>query len=81
MDEAVAWAKRSPNHMPGRSEIEIRPFYEAADLAEFMTPEELSALVKGNAGSSASPDTVVWRIAIANFKSEVEEILREQKKD
>src|SRR5262245_18550326 len=23
MDEAVAWAKRSPNLMPGRSEIEI----------------------------------------------------------
>src|SRR6188508_2037576 len=31
MDEAVAWAKRSPNPMPGKSEIEIRPFYEAAD--------------------------------------------------
>ena len=43
MDEAVAWAKRYPSPMPGRSEIEIRPFYEAADLAEFMTPEELSA--------------------------------------
>src|ERR1700754_2137681 len=25
MDEALAWAKRSPNPMPGRSEIEIRP--------------------------------------------------------
>ena len=57
MDEAVAWAKRSPNPMPGPSEIEIRPFYEAADLAEFMTPEELSAPVTGSAGSSASPDT------------------------
>ena len=33
MDEAVAWAKRCPNPMPGPSEIEIRPFYEAADLA------------------------------------------------
>ena len=43
MDEALAWAKRAPNPMPGRSEMEIRPFYEAADLAEFMTPEELSA--------------------------------------
>jgi hypothetical protein len=41
MDEALAWAKRSPNVMPDRSEIEIRPFYEAADLAEFVTPEEL----------------------------------------
>ncbi len=33
MDEAVAWARRCPNPMPGPSEIEIRPFYEAADLS------------------------------------------------
>jgi hypothetical protein len=32
MDEAVAWVKRSPNPMPGPSEIEIRPLYEMADL-------------------------------------------------
>jgi hypothetical protein len=32
MDEAVAWAQRCPNPMPGPSEIEIRPLYEAADL-------------------------------------------------
>lgn len=32
MDEAIAWVKRCPNPMPGLSEIEIRPFYEAADL-------------------------------------------------
>ena len=50
MDEAVAWAKRCPNPMPGRSEIEIRPFYEAADLAEFLTPEELSAPRDGERG-------------------------------
>ena len=50
MDEALAWAKRSPNPMPGKSEIEIRPFYEAADLAEFMTPEELSAPRDGERG-------------------------------
>jgi hypothetical protein len=50
IDEAVAWAKRSPNPMPGRSEIEIRPFYEVADLAEFMTPEELSAPRDGERG-------------------------------
>jgi hypothetical protein len=42
MDEAVAWAKRCPNPMPGPSEIEIRPFFEAADLADFVTPEELA---------------------------------------
>jgi hypothetical protein len=50
MDEAVAWAKRSPNLMPGRSEMEIRPFYEAPDLAEFLTPEELSTPREGERG-------------------------------
>ena len=39
MDEAVAWAKRCPNPMPGPSEIEIRPVYEAADFGEALTPE------------------------------------------
>jgi hypothetical protein len=33
MDEAVAWVKRCPNPMAETSEIEIRPFYELADLA------------------------------------------------
>ena len=32
MAEAVAWAKRCPNPMPGPSELEIRPFYEEADF-------------------------------------------------
>jgi len=50
MDEAVAWAKRSPNVMPGRSEMEIRPFYEAADLAEFVTPDELATPRDGERG-------------------------------
>ena len=50
MDEALAWAKRAPNVMSGRGEMEIRPFYEAADLAEFMTPEELSAPRDGERG-------------------------------
>ena len=39
MDEAVAWVKRCPNPMPGPSEIEIRPFYEAADFGEALTPD------------------------------------------
>jgi hypothetical protein len=39
MDEAVEWVKRCPNPMPGPSEIEIRPFYEAADFGEALTPE------------------------------------------
>ena len=42
MDEAMAWAMRAPNCLPGRSEMEIRPFFEAADLADFVTPEELA---------------------------------------
>lgn len=50
MDEAVAWAKRAPNAMPGRSVIEIRPFYEAADLADFITPEELATPREGERG-------------------------------
>ena len=39
MDEAVEWAKRCPNPMPGDSDLEIRPFYEAADLGPEFTPE------------------------------------------
>lgn len=47
-DEAMAWARRAP--MSGPSEIEIRPFYEAADLAEFVSPEELAAPREGERG-------------------------------
>ena len=50
MDEAVAWVKRAPNPMPGRSETEIRPFYEAEDLAELVTPEELATPREGTRG-------------------------------
>ena len=50
MDEALAWAKRSPD-MPGqKGEMEIRPFYEAADLADYVTPEELAAPRDGERG-------------------------------
>ena len=50
MDEAVAWAKRSPNPMAGRSEIEIRPFLEASDLAAYLTPEERATPREGERG-------------------------------
>ena len=51
MDEAMAWAKRAPNGMPGqKSEMEIRPFYEAEDLAAFIPPEELGAARDGERG-------------------------------
>jgi hypothetical protein len=48
MDEALAWAKRAP--VIGKGEMEIRPFYEAEDLAEFVTPEELAASRGGERG-------------------------------
>jgi hypothetical protein len=39
MEEAVAWAKRCPNPMPGPSELEIRPVFELADFGEMVTPD------------------------------------------
>lgn len=39
MEEAVAWVKRCPNPMPGPSEIEIRPLFEADDFGDALTPE------------------------------------------
>jgi len=39
MGEAVEWAKRAPNPMPGPSEIEIRPFYEYEDFGEALPAE------------------------------------------
>lgn len=39
MAEAVEWVRRCPNPMPGPSEIEIRPLFEAADFGEALTPE------------------------------------------
>jgi hypothetical protein len=32
-----------PNPVPGTSEIEIRPLYEAADFGDAMTPETAEA--------------------------------------
>lgn len=39
LQEAIDWAKRCPNPMPGDSDLEIRPFYEAEDFGESFTPE------------------------------------------
>ena len=40
MDEALEWARRCPDPMPGEEgELELRPFYEAEDLGEAFTPE------------------------------------------
>src|SRR6476659_10515291 len=39
MDEAIEWARRCPNPMPGDSDLEIRPVFEAEDFGEEFTPE------------------------------------------
>ena len=36
--EAIEWVKRCPNPMPGESEIEIRPIFEAEDFGAEFTP-------------------------------------------
>ncbi len=41
MAEAIEWAKRCPNPMPGPSELELRPIYEMTDFGENVTPEVL----------------------------------------
>jgi len=33
LEEALEWVRRCPNPMPGDSDIEIRPLYEAADFS------------------------------------------------
>lgn len=40
MDEAVAWARRCPDPMPGEeSTLELRRIFEAEDFGEAFTPE------------------------------------------
>jgi hypothetical protein len=40
MDEALAWARRCPEPMPGEESIlELRPVFEAEDFGAALTPE------------------------------------------
>lgn len=40
MDEAVEWAQRCPDPMPGEDAVlEIRPIFEAEDFGEEFTPK------------------------------------------
>lgn len=39
LQEAIDWAKRCPNPMPGESDLEIRQVFEAEDFGEAFTPE------------------------------------------
>ena len=54
--EAVEWVKRCPNPMPGPSEIEIRPIFEAEDFGEALTPElrEQEERLRAQAAAKAS---------------------------
>lgn len=50
MDEAVEWARRCPDPMPGEeAQLEIRAFFEAEDFGEAYTPElqERDAKLRG----------------------------------
>ena len=42
MDQAVAWARRCPNPMPGPSEIEIRRIAELDDFKDVLTPDQFA---------------------------------------
>jgi hypothetical protein len=37
--EAVSWARRCPDPMPGGGVLELRPIFEAEDFGEAMSPE------------------------------------------
>lgn len=39
LDEAIEWAKRSPNPMSGESDVELRQIFEASDFGSEFTPE------------------------------------------
>ena len=39
LQEAIEWAKRCPNPMPGESDLEIRQVFEADDFGAEYTPE------------------------------------------
>jgi hypothetical protein len=40
MDEAIEWAKRCPNPMPGPSDLEIRPLWESEDFGPEVAAQE-----------------------------------------
>ena len=40
MEEAIEWAKRCPNPMPGPSDLEIRPLWESEDFGPEVAAQE-----------------------------------------
>lgn len=57
MDEAVEWARRCPNPMPGDSDLEIRRVFEAEDFGAELTPalREQEAALRAQAEAAARP--------------------------
>jgi hypothetical protein len=57
MDEAVEWVTRCPNPMPGDSEIEIRPLYEAEDFGAELIAEvrEQEARLRSQVAQQTAP--------------------------
>ena len=53
MEEALEWVRRCPNPMPGDSDIEIRPIFEASDFGEAYTPEVQAQEDRVRAGMKA----------------------------
>jgi len=46
MDEAIEWAKRCPNPMPGPSDLEIRPLWELTDFGPEIAARENEVLAE-----------------------------------
>lgn len=55
MEEAIEWVKRCPNPMPGDSEIEIRPVFEASDFGAELTPALRDQEARLREGLAARP--------------------------
>lgn len=59
MEQAIEWVRRCPNPMPEDSDIEIRPFYEASDFAEWDPSGEFTSHEEGLRGTLAIQQSVV----------------------
>ncbi len=57
MQEAIDWVKRCPNPMPGDSDIEIRPLYEADDFGPEFTQEARERERKASEQAAANAKT------------------------
>ena len=53
IEEAVEWAKRCPNPMPGPSDLEIRPLYEAEDFSPEIAAQDKALREKLGQGQSS----------------------------